>query len=127
MLRVIIDSKNIASDETINGVNIQKVSLSNIVNNINRLMSFKKYLQKCLLEGDSIIIITFIDLYFMNKEVNSKIENLKIINTTLTEKSTELIINEIIKYKDESLEYIDVKIKKLEEMLELIFISIIGY
>jgi len=127
MLRVIIDSKNIASDETINGVNIQKVSLSNIVNNINRLMSFKKYLQKCLLEGDSIIIITFIDLYFTNKEVNSKIENLKIINTTLTEKSTELIINEIIKYKDESLEYIDVKIKKLEEMLELIFISIMGY
>lgn len=127
MLRVIIDSPNKASDEMIDSVNIQRVSINGIVSNITSLKRFKKYIDKCLFEGDRVIVITLINTSFAKEDIELNDESFKIINTSFIERSTDLIIKEIIKYKGESLEYIEKRIYSLEKMFRLVLVAISGF
>ena len=127
MLRVFLSSKDKVSDEIFEGINIQRISLENILNDANKLRGFKKYIQKSLLEGDKVIIISFIDTYFTTIKTKEEHPKLKIINTKLPESSDHLLVNEIINNQDESLDYIEKKIKSLENVLELFFIAVMGY
>lgn len=125
MLRVFFASKNKVSEEMNNGVNIQRVSLKNILNDVNKLRGFKKYIQKYLLEGDEILIISFVDTYFnsLNKEDEHK--NLKIIHTRLPESSEHLLIKEIVNNQTKGLDYIEEKIESLQGVLELFLFAVI--
>lgn len=127
MLRVFIESNNQIIEEKINSVNIQKFDIKSLICDKEKLKRFQKYVKKCLLEGDKILIITFIDMYLYKQKKEFQNDNLKVVYTKLPNNSEHLILREILSYQNKSLDEIEEKIKELEKMMELFFSLVIGY
>lgn len=127
MLRVILDTKNEASEKNIGNVNIQRTSFANIFSDEKSVNRFKKYLNKCLEDQDKILVISFMDgLYdYSTFEINN--ENIKFLKLILTEKSTNFVVGQVIENQNESLDKIEEKIAEIEEVFSLFFLSLMGY
>jgi len=127
MLRVILDTKNEASEKNIGNVNIQRTSFANIFSDEKSVNRFKKYLNKCLEDQDKILVISFMDgLYdYSTFEINN--ENIKFLKLILTEKSTNFVVAQVIENQNESLDKIEEKIAEIEEVFSLFFLSLMGY
>lgn len=127
MLRVILDTKNEASEKNIGNVNIQRTSFANIFSDEKSINRFKKYLNKCLEDQDKILVISFMDgLYdYSTFEINN--ENIKFLKLILTEKSTNFVVGQVIENQNESLDKIEEKIAEIEEVFSLFFLSLMGY
>lgn len=127
MLRVILDTKNEASEKNIGNVNIQRTSFANIFSDEKSINRFKKYLNKCLEDQDKILVISFMDgLYdYSTFEINN--ENIKFLKLILTEKSTNFVVAQVIENQNESLDKIEEKIAEIEEVFSLFFLSLMGY
>ena len=127
MLRVILDTKNEASEKNIGNVNIQRTSFANIFSDEKSVNRFKNYLNKCLEDQDKILVISFMDgLYdYSTFEINN--ENIKFLKLILTEKSTNFVVAQVIENQNESLDKIEEKIAEIEEVFSLFFLSLMGY
>lgn len=127
MLRVILDTKNEASEKNIGNVNIQRTSFANIFSDEKSINRFKNYLNKCLEDQDKILVISFMDgLYdYSTFEINN--ENIKFLKLILTEKSTNFVVAQVIENQNESLDKIEEKIAEIEEVFSLFFLSLMGY
>lgn len=127
MLRVILDTKNEASEKNIGNVNIQRTSFANIFSDEKSINRFKKYLNKCLEDQDKILVISFMDgLYdYSTFEINN--ENIKFLKLILTEKSTNFVVAQVIENQNESLDKIEEKIAEIEEVFSLFFLSLMEY
>ena len=127
MLRVILDTKNEASEKNIGNVNIQRTSNANIFSDEKSINRFKNYLNKCLEDQDKILVISFMDgLYdYSTFEINN--ENIKFLKLILTEKSTNFVVAQVIENQNESLDKIEEKIAEIEEVFSLFFLSLMGY
>ena len=127
MLRVILDTKNEASEKNIGNVNIQRTSFANIFSDEKSVNRFKKYLNKCLEDQEKILVISFMDgLYdYSTFEINN--ENIKFLKLILTEKSTNFVVAQVIENQNESLDKIEEKIAEIEEVFSLFFLSLMGY
>lgn len=121
MLRVFVDT--IEKEESIykENVNIQYLSLINKVKNKENFKRFKDYLNKCLNDSDYIIVLTKVDL-----KLSFKNENIKIFVIPLSSSGMELVVNQIVYYKDESLPVIESRIQSFLELFEALYYSIVG-
>ena len=127
MLRIILDAKNIANEENIHGVNVQRTSFANIFSDEKNISRFQKYLEKCLDDNDQVIIVTFIDGLYDFAAINTKHDNLRILKLILTEKSSKFVVNQVVNYQNESLDLIQTKVEEIEEVFSLCFLTLMGY
>ena len=127
MLRVILDTKNEASEKNIGNVNIQRTSFANIFSDEKSINRFKKYLNKCLEDQDKILVISFMDGLYDYSTFEIKNENIKFLKLILTEKSTNFVVAQVIENQNESLDKIEEKIAEIEEVFSLFFLSLMGY
>lgn len=127
MLRVILDTKNEASEKNIGNVNIQRTSFANIFSDEKSVNRFKKYLNKCLEDQDKILVISFMDGLYDYSTFEIKNENIKFLKLILTEKSTNFVVGQVIENQNESLDKIEEKIAEIEEVFSLFFLSLMGY
>ena len=127
MLRVILDTKNEASEKNIGNVNIQRTSFANIFSDEKSINRFKKYLDKCLEDQDKILVISFMDGLYDYSTFEIKNENIKFLKLILTEKSTNFVVAQVIENQNESLDKIEEKIAEIEEVFSLFFLSLMGY
>ena len=127
MLRVILNTKNEASEKNIGNVNIQRTSFANIFSDEKSINRFKKYLNKCLEDQDKILVISFMDGLYDYSTFEIKNENIKFLKLILTEKSTNFVVTQVIENQNESLDKIEEKIAEIEEVFSLFFLSLMGY
>lgn len=127
MLRVILDTKNEASEKNIGNVNIQRTSFANIFSDEKSINRFKKYLNKCLEDQDKILVISFMDGLYDYSTFEIKNENIKFLKLILTEKSTNFVVAQVVENQNESLDKIEEKIAEIEEVFSLFFLSLMGY
>lgn len=121
MLRVFIDSSNEVDNKDVNGVNIQTFSFSNLFKKEDSLNKIKQLLLKYSNDNDSIILLCSLNSYNLvnNSLKNLLISNYKVINCSITKKGIDLIINQIIKHQDSSLDEIERRIKTIIEIHEV--------
>ena len=121
MLRVFIDSSNEVDNKDVNGVNIQTFSFSNLFKKEDSLNKIKQLLLKYSNDNDSIILLCSLNSYNLvnNSLKNLPLSNYKVINCPITKKGIELIINQIIKHQDSSLDEIERRIKTIIEIHEV--------
>ena len=125
MLRIIVDSIDKIDNEFIDDVNIQYMSIETITKDSKALLKFLNYIDRYLSNGDKVIIISL----FFNKVITSTFENgenIRVINSLLPEKGINMLIQEILKYKNESLDFIEKKITYLVEVFDLCFYLLTG-
>ena len=127
MLRVILNTKNEASEKNIGNVNIQRTSFANIFSDEKSVNRFKKYLNKCLEDQEKILVISFMDGLYDYSTFEIKNENIKFLKLILTEKSTNFVVAQVIENQNESLDKIEEKIAEIEEVFSLFFLSLMGY
>lgn len=130
MLRVFVDSLENTSNTLDKKINIQVLPLKKIISNNDSLLKFIALIERYLKNGDKVIILTLTSRFTLSYKTLSSIfkdkDNIKVINSSLPESGLSLLTNEIIKYQDESLDFIEEKIHKLIEMIDLFYLSVVG-
>lgn len=130
MLRVFVDSLENTSNTLDKKINIQVLPLKKIISNNDSLLKFIALIDRYLKNGDKVIILTLTSRFTLSYKTLSSIfkdkDNIRVINSSLPESGLSLLTNEIIKYQDESLDFIEEKIHKLIEMIDLFYLSVVG-
>lgn len=130
MLRVFVDSLSESSNTEEKNLNIQVLPLKTIVSNNDALLKLIALIEHYLKNGDKVIIVTLSSKLTLSYRTLSSIfdnrENMKVINSYLPESGLSLIVKEIVKYQDESLDFIEQKVDKLIDMVSLFYYSLVG-
>lgn len=120
MLRVFIDTLSKVSSEDIENVNIQYLSIMDKIKNTNDFNHFKEYINKCLELNDRIVILSKVALpIFENKE------NIKCYITPLNDKGMNLVLKQILYYREEDFKEVENRIDRFLELFGVIYYTAI--
>ena len=116
MLRVFIDTLSKVSSEDIENVNVQYLSIMDKIKNPNDFNHFKEYINKCLELNDRIVILSKVALpIFENKE------NIKCYITPLNDKGMNLVLKQILYYREEDFQEVENRIDRFLELFGVIY------
>ena len=116
MLRVFIDTLSKVSSEDIENVNVQYLSIMDKIKNPNDFKHFKEYINKCLELNDRIVILSKVALpIFENKE------NIKCFTTPLNDKGMNLVLKQILYYREEDFQEVENRIDRFLELFGVIY------